>query len=106
MITKENKMQALEKSIAHWEANARATTLGDIKLGTDHCALCHAYYSNDCQGCPVNARTGQAYCVGSPYNAVHHAAERFEDNPTPETWGAYRRAAQAELDFLKSLRTP
>jgi len=96
---------ALEKSIAHWERNAAAQTIENIKLGTDHCALCHAYLNNDCQGCPVNARTGQMYCVGSPYNAATMASERLEDNPTPETWEAYRRAAQAELDFLKSLRT-
>lgn len=33
---------ALEKSIAHWERNAAAQTIENIKLGTDHCALCHA----------------------------------------------------------------
>lgn len=98
-------MQALEDSIAHWEANVAAQTIKDIKLGIRHCALCHVYYNSDCQGCPVNARTGQMYCVGSPYNAAQYAAERLEDNPTPETWEIYRRAAQAELNFLKSLRT-
>lgn len=97
---------ALGLSIAHWERNAAAQTLADIKLGTDHCALCRAYYNHDCQGCPVNTRTGQMYCVGSPYNAAQMAAELLEDNPTPETWEDYRRAAEAEVEFLKSLREP
>ena len=92
-------MKALKDSIAHWERNAAAQTIGDIKLGTDHCALCHAYYSNDCRGCPVNARTGKEYCVGRPYNAVHHAAERLEDNPTPETWGPTAEQHKLNLTF-------
>lgn len=81
-------MNALEDSIAHWERNAAAKT---IKMGTDHCALCHVYYNNG----PVNARTGQMYCVGSPYSAAQYAAEQLKDNPTPETWEAYRRAAHS-----------
>ena len=106
-------MTSLGLSIAHWERNAAAQTLGDIKMGTDHCALCRDYYENDCVGCPVKQRNGRMYCRNSPYSKAVRAAERLEelisvgDRPQEEiqrAWEKWRAAAEAEVNFLKSLR--
>lgn len=97
--------EALKQSIAHWERNVAAQTIDDIKMGMDYCALCELYYRHDCKGCPVRAATGRPYCVGSPYESVYEAAWALEDkDPTEQRWATYRAAAQAELDFLKSLQ--
>ena len=92
------KSEALETSILHWQENAKAETLGEVQVGADACDLCDLYYDNvDCEGCPV-ADAGMPGCVGSPYmaalDALYSLASREE----------FRRCAQAEVDFLISLR--
>ncbi len=88
---------ALEASIKHWEENTQVTDLADARLGTNHCALCKMFYNQGCRGCPVKERTHMRYCTGSPYQEAEDAADddRFED---------FIAAAEAELEFLKSLR--
>ena len=105
-------MTSLGLSIAHWERNAAATTFGDIKMGIDHCALCQDYHDDSCEGCPVRERTGQVYCGNSPYIEAVRAHERLEeliranDPEVQRAWEKWRAAAEAEVEFLKSLREP
>jgi hypothetical protein len=92
-------MKALEDSIAHWELNAAAQAIEDIKLGTDNC---HAYYDIDCQGCPVAIRTSQMYSAHTtplkwPPSGSKTIPHPKRGRPTAE---------QHKLNFLKSLRTP
>lgn len=99
--------EALEASIAHWQRNLAAEKPSDVRLGVRNCALCDVFYSNLCKGCPVAAKTGQVWCSGSPYEGASGAHDLWEDaDPDTEDDAklAWRAAAQAELDFLISLR--
>jgi hypothetical protein len=87
-------LEALRGSIKKWEGIVAGTTMD---LGPANCPLCQRFIDNDdCAGCPVAFRTGQDSCAGSPYDEWT-AAEEANDSVR------LARAAQAELDFLKSL---
>ena len=94
----EKARKALEKSIRHWE---RLLLNRDTVMGPDSCALCKEYNHDPkpCHGCPVMAKTGEQYCVGTPYK---NAAAGFNTDVgvTSQT-----KAGQiwAELRFLRSL---
>jgi hypothetical protein len=95
---------ALSEAIKKWEGVVAGTT---PDLGSDNCALCKMFITgngNPCLGCPVMEHTGQILCAGTPYREWARAC-KFGDNDratTPEL----KALAQAELDFLKSLRVP
>lgn len=97
-------LEALRGSIAKWEGIVAGEEVDD---GGDNCPLCQIFNASTdrrdpaCNGCPVRERTGMPFCSGSPYaDAVD--AEEDEGADSDE----YRVAAQAELDFLKSLLPP
>jgi hypothetical protein len=90
--------KALEGSIAKWEAIVAGT---GADRGSENCPLCKVFYDNGdeyCFGCPVSKKTGKSDCYGSPYEAWAKALCKTADTD------AQRALAQAELDFLKSLR--
>lgn len=88
---------ALEESIAHWERNVAGQR---VRFGADECALCSLFNDNgDCPGCPVSARTGIGMCVRTPYKEACDA--HYKNNARK-----FQQLAEAELDFLKSLRDP
>lgn len=96
--------KALENSIRHW-ARVVASPLTE-RIGPESCALCKRYYENYCEGCPVSKRTLKIYCSDSPFVAF---AEEWEAASEAKSVSARRlkrlkKLAQAELDFLKSLR--
>lgn len=99
-------LEALKGSIAKWEKIV-AGNGGDE--GEDNCPLCKVFLVGQktiCIGCPVFASTGAHGCLGSPYeNWVTLNCEYDSDDGDP--WFADTpeliAAAQAELDFLKSL---
>lgn len=79
-------LKALQGSIKKWEGIVAGTA---HDLGSDNCPLCKMFaYMPNCDGCPVAERTGVSSCCGSPYYD-------YKDG--------IPGAAQAELDFLKSL---
>lgn len=101
-------LKALKDSIRHWEEIASGE---GVERGTSNCALCKLFFADGCNGCPVRERSGQLCCCGTPY---FDWCDVFEGQPRAgyrETKDAGRRAfnktlrkaAQAELDFLKSL---
>ena len=83
---------ALRAEIAKWEAIVQGTGRDD---GPVNSPLCIAFLKSDdtCFGCPVQKRTGRHSCDGTPYEAWT-AALKPED---------VKKAAKAELEFLKSL---
>ena len=95
---------ALEDSIAHWEAMLKDVPSLDQKPIASECALCLLFASEwneelteDCKGCPVFEATGKTDCSGTPYFRAYKAWVKGEGS-------AWKKAAQEELDFLKSLR--
>jgi hypothetical protein len=104
-------LEALRGSIAKWEGIV-AGTLPD--MGIENCSLCQRFAHENCHGCPVMLRTGKSDCVSTPYMQWHTVcpwseADIGDGEPVNERWAktdAHRRAAQAELDFLKSLLPP
>jgi len=84
---------ALELSIAKWRFIVGAMEAGNTVVscgGSRTCALCRRALFRCCD-CPVVVRGGsEESCLDTPYTA-------FEADPTLEN-------AQAELEFLESLR--
>ena len=97
--------EALEKSIEHWRQNVAAETPDDVDTSSSACALCRAFASQGCHGCPVAEFTGKPACARTPYSEADSRLARWESYQDYEkARDAWRVAAQAELDFLISLR--
>jgi hypothetical protein len=95
-------LEALKGSIAHWE---RVRDGVEPSEGALNCDLCKAFPRCD-DGCPVAAKTGRIDCQNTPYWNFCHAAEHTEEGESYQMWArsdTAKAAAQAELDFLRSL---
>src|SRR5690348_14984499 len=97
-------LKALKGSIRKWE---RIVAGHGTDEGVDNCPLCKLFYGSDdtdepyCDGCPIRTITGRAFCLGSPYERW---ADMFHFGMTRSVVDKDTLvAAQAELDFLKSL---
>lgn len=94
----EKTLEALQKSIEKWDANAKITELWDARLSLTDCPLCGLFFNDPvyrCCGCPVEEKA-QPFCNGTPYV---DAADAFNS----ENLGEFRLAAKYEADFLRSL---
>jgi len=89
-------LKALRKSIAKWEKNTRIRKIGNAKTDARDCPLCELYLDDACDECPVSEKTKHIGCYGTPY-IVALDAYMFDELP------AFRKAAKAEVVFLKSL---
>lgn len=97
--------EALEASIAHWDANAKAQKPGDASVSGDDCALCGLFFRQPdrCKGCPV-ANRGKSWCDNTPFEAASFAFHDWADGRVDAK--EFHAAAIAERDFLISLREP
>jgi hypothetical protein len=108
--------EALEGSIKKWRAIVDGTGKDG---GATNCPLCQLFEPNGenaCHGCPVEEATGLAGCRGTPYEewSDYEPDEGGHTGAILDKYaGGYyaappeaRRLAQAELDFLVSLRSP
>ncbi len=112
----ERTLEALKGSIAKWEAIVAGT---DADRGTANCPLCKLFadtasIGDACNGCPVKEKTGERGCNGTPYERWTDATKDLEGKWVPairrevprkgsKGHASAKRAAQAELDFLRSL---
>jgi hypothetical protein len=98
-------LEALKGSIRHWEENLAAETPDHVHTGPSRCLLCQRFHMNpNCGGCPVSQYTGQKNCRGTPYAVANRRHSFWDSMPdSDEHKERWREAAQAELDFLKSL---
>jgi len=97
-------LKALKASIKHWEENVAAETVNDASVKWRDCALCRLFYENSvCSGCPVFARTGSTACEQTPYNEAKVEYDEWEWHEDTKYRTAFRKAARAELKFLRSL---
>lgn len=101
--------EALEGSIAKWQAIVDKTGFDE---GFKNCPLCEKFMENDkglrlCSGCPVSNLTGMIGCIGTPYNSWIRYQEEHDGGWVTKVFNVESaRLAQAELDFLISLREP
>lgn len=92
----ERTLEALKASIAKWERNAQVDYLSDAKVNGSDCPLCGLFVDDDCIGCPVHESTRNS-CHGTPYD------EAWLQKSLRHNLEAFRKAALAEVEFLKSL---
>lgn len=106
---------ALEGSIEKWRKIAACK--GEDH-GTNNCPLCLMFYkkvqlaaddggswTGRCHGCPVYENTELHCCDGTPYDAWVQSCDTPVNQWNPPDYTAEQiAAAQAELDFLISLR--
>lgn len=110
MDMKPGTLKALKESIAHWKRMKENWKI-DERPNASYCALCARFdkYRDgilceiDGEGCPVMEKTGQPACFGTPYEAAKNAHPRNKFEVTRLVILNWRRAAQAEIDFLESL---
>lgn len=88
-------LEALKGSIAKWEAIVAGT---GTDQGPDNCPLCHLFWESGCDLCPVWRSTGMSACRSTPYQEYDDASYNY-GVASPQA----KAAAQAELDFLRSL---
>jgi len=98
--------EALEGSIRKWRAIVKGT---GVDGGSDNCPLCQMFISRECLGCPVAEVTHRIDCDGSPYMAAARLMEKVDPDQVPfhprrAVTKEAKELAQAELDFLISLR--
>ena len=99
-------MKALDESIEHWKRMQGFTTPKEFDKenpGGDHCPLCNWY--TDCySGCPVYEHTKARDCHNTPWLSASYSYERYLIHPTNGNLIRFRKAAQAEIDFLEGLK--
>ena len=69
----------------------------EVEMEASNCALCFVYARYKCNGCPVKKATGYGSCNKTPY-------ESFRIARMGKNLEGMRKAAIAELEFLKSLK--
>jgi len=101
---------ALAKSVHVWDANRKARCVGDVKIGIRNCPLCavHRTEKDGCGQCPVALKTGQSYCLETPFGLARQTYDDWRDYLTEDDGTLRRRflrAAAREWRFLRSLFT-
>ena len=103
---KEKTLQALRKSIEHWEDNLRKAKEQQLPdISADSCALCSLFFRKNCEGCPIQQHTGKTICKDTPYYDVVNAISNVDDDfaPTSAQSKKIAKLCHKEIDFLKSL---
>jgi hypothetical protein len=104
--------EALLGSIAKWQSIVDGT---GRDLGAENCSLCRLFNrrvnpaaSENCEGCPVAAKTGSPYCEDTPYvKFAAHEDDEHDGRDCPTTsCGEGKAIAQEEVQFLQSLLEP
>jgi len=97
-------LKALKKAIEKWE---KIVAEKGKDRGSRNCALCWLFLKNECEGCPVHAKTGRRSCRGTPYAewVRHHAEDHFSvfSKACVIECSKCKELAQKELEFLRSL---
>jgi len=101
---KAETLEALRKSIDHWDRLASGNREINEEVGRTWCDLC-SLFNNDttrgsklCLGCPVHERTGETGCECTPYDEAYTAESEYGlDSPE------FKAAALKQLEFLRSL---
>lgn len=95
----ERTLKALRGSIKKWEDIVAGVGSDN---GSNNCPLCAEFYDHRCTGCPVMESTGRRECINTPYY-FWKSAHIISTFPLRVFDDKTRKAAQAELDFLRGL---
>lgn len=110
MLTRlENGESPLELSIEKWRDIIDGT---GKDLSDQNCALCEKNsfpHKSNCDGCPVKEKTGENWCLGTPYIEYTNQMDNLEyKSLTAALKKTIKKealkAAKAEVAFLESLR--
>jgi hypothetical protein len=103
-MDKRTTRTALEGQIRKWEEIVAGT---GYDLGVGNSPLCALFYDDACSECPVAEATGKPNCHGTPFRAwykIHYPYPSLRRHPRFADTPKKKAIAQAELDFLISLR--
>lgn len=105
---------ARKESKAHWIRMRDDPGCGEEPYAFD-CALCQLFHFDEddcmddewsedkqCAGCPVYEKTRKPLCEGTPYVEAEIAWVAYNIKGRIDI-SAWRKAAQAEIDFLEEL---
>lgn len=105
--------EALELSIEKWKRNTLVQNPDDAEIKGDSCPLCAIFNQPEmldeekCFGCPVFENTQLQDCEDTPWQQTRRTLKVWRTNPlNTNRRDAFHRAAQIEVEFLESLRTP
>lgn len=101
--SEQQTFEALQGSIDKW---TRIVAGAEEDAGVVNCPLCQIFFRSmlECLGCPVAVVTGKIGCYKTPYDSwatLCRSGKQTRRADTPEKVAA----AQAEVEFLKSLKT-
>lgn len=95
--------KTLEASITEWERKRIAQYPGGVN--SNYCPLCDLYGNDGCLGCPIYD-AGFEGCKDTPWFMTRIKLSNWGLEPNnPTFYQEWKDAAQAEIDFLKSLLT-
>lgn len=105
------QLNALKKSIQHWEENLNILLLNylshqplaiDVSIGGSHCECCIKFVDEYCHLCPIFLTTKAVWCENTPYRKVVELIklERYFNNNTFQT---LYKAISDELEFLYTI---
>ena len=110
-------LAALKGSICKWKDIVAGSAMDH---GVDNCSLCKVYHPEfrkitggdyECSDkCPVKAKTGESFCLGSPYLKWANHQDRYHGGNASVGQGVEcptcKKLAKAELRFLEKLLPP
>lgn len=93
-------LTALKESINHWEEMVKNGWENERPYARN-CSLCVEFsigmtHDERCLGCPVQHKTGEKYCFGTPFYTAENAFNS-------DRLGTFKHHAKREVEFLKSL---
>ena len=104
---KTNK-QLRRECVRHWK-RMKKLSVEDIRAGKEYpgpseCAFCIEYWSvwGCSNNCPVKKRTGLDGCAETPHGEAEYIYNSIE-NKRHRRLSEFRKAVQAEIDFLEGL---
>jgi hypothetical protein len=75
-------------------------------LGRFNCALCHEYFYDKCENCPIYKFTGFTHCYKTPFRTWYgHYMEKHLGFPTTRTCPVCKSIANREVEFLEQVKS-
>ena len=103
-------LKALKASVRKWERQVKDPTLS---TSWQNCPLCKLFHpssgssrvikTEDCSGCPVKAKTGEPYCISTPYDEWYYHKANCHEFEIGANCVECKEFITEELKFLEEL---